>query len=250
MRIALTAAALMMAALSADLMADDNVGQSAPGSGWYGGLSTSHLFSGSDIDVFGPTSSAYGGMPTFELDDGQRVALSVGYRWSERWRFEGELGYQSLTSDTTTLSGFGDRLGDTFSLDSDLDSWTLMFNGIYEPDLSFARLRPFAKLGLGVARHRGDATLDVQYNAPLWNNTPFEGLTVIDNPFPRDYQTSFAWQVGVGLTTALYERLSLDLEYGFANLGDAYSANNENGDALSFDSVASQRFSLGLNYRF
>jgi opacity protein-like surface antigen len=250
MRISLFAVALTMAMLSNDLKADDEVRYATSGSSWYAGLSTSYLFAGSDIDVHGSSVSVFGGMPTFELDDGQSIALSAGYRWSNRWRIEGQLGYQRLTSDTTTLTGLDDRLGDTFSLDSDLDSWSLMVNGIYEPDLAFARIRPFVKLGLGVARHRADATLDVQYDAPLWNGTSFEGVTVSDSPFAHDYQTSFAWQAGIGFTTALYERLSLDVEYGFADLGDANSALDENGDALTFENVASQRVSLGLTYRF
>ena len=243
--------AVLGVGLSTTVIADEN-GSGLPGAyDWYGNVSVSYLDVGGELEFFGNTASVYGGTPTIDMDDGARLSLAFGFGASRGWRLEGEFGYLALNSDADAVFGINDRAEDTFSVDAEVESLIFMLNGIYEFDIGNPKFLPYVKGGVGVARNKAtQALLDVNYAAPIWDGSVFEGESLVGYAYPEGEVTEFAWNVSAGLRLKLSQQLSLAFEYGFTDLGEAITGTDENGDALGISDLSTQKLTLGLTYDF
>lgn len=230
-----------MAAFAEEPVADRN---------WYGSIATGYVFAGGDADFFGTTASVYGGMPSIGMDDGGRFSLAVGLNLGDGWRLEGDFGYLNLNTDTDTYFGSDDRTGDRFLLDGEIESFVFTLNVIHDFDVGNRRLKPFVKGGIGVARNDATAELDVDYDAPLWIGTTFEGERLRDYAYPEGSTTEFAWNLSAGVRLALARQFSLTLEYGLIDIGDALTETDEFGDAIGYSDLLSEQLLIGIDYRF
>jgi opacity protein-like surface antigen len=246
---------LMLAALgvglSTTVIADDDVDRFSDSFDWYGSVSASYLNVGGDLEFFGNTASVYGGTPTIDMDDGGRLSLAFGIKAPQGWRLEGDVGYLTLNSDADQVFGLDDRAEDSFSVDAEIESLVFMLNGIYDFDIGNQKILPYVKAGVGVARNKAtQALLDVNYVAPIWDGSIFEGESLTGYAYPEGEVTEFVWNVGAGLRLQLSRKFSLAFEYGFTDLGEAVTGTDENGDALGITDLNTQQLTLGLTYDF
>jgi opacity protein-like surface antigen len=233
--------------VAAMLVAD---GTSASESEWYGSLKAGYLFGDGEAILIGTTSSVYGGFPSIAMDNGGEISIATGRLMPNGWRLEAELGFLNLDTDSGVVSGLDDRADDSFRLDGSVDSTVLMFNTLIDLNVNSERFTPYLKAGIGLARNEAQASLDVEYASAIWNGTSLEGQSASGIPYSDAFETSFAWNIGAGVRTALTDRFLMTLEFGFVDLGDAVTAIDENNDAVEFSDLSSQRLLLGLNYRF
>ncbi|MDJ0711583.1 MAG: outer membrane beta-barrel protein [Woeseiaceae bacterium] len=217
---------------------------------WYGSFQSGYLLSDSDASFIGTTQSVYGGTPTIELDDGLSFSFAVGKQVFDNWRLSLEMGYISIQPDDSAMLGLDLRNEDVFRLDGDIESFTLMANLGYDfNDLDWW-VTPFIKGGIGASYNKASTPLSVEYNSAIWQGTSFEGQALDDYSFPPNNTTEFAWSASIGFKRAMAERLSLRFEYGWLNLGDASSGVDSSNDAIVYDDLGSQQFSLGIDYDF
>ena len=232
--------------LSTTVIADDDVDRFSDSFDWYGSVSASYLNVGGELEFFGKTTSVYGGTPTIDMDDGGRLSLAFGVKLSQGWRLEGDFGYLALNSDADQVFGLDDRVEDSFSVDAEIESLVFMLNGIYDFDIGNQKILPYVKAGVGVARNKAtQALLDVNYAAPIWEGSIFEGKSLVGYAYPEGEVTEFAWNVSAGLRLKLSQQLSLAFEYGFTDLGEAITGTDENGDALGISDLSTQQLTLG-----
>jgi opacity protein-like surface antigen len=218
---------------------------------WYGKIASGYLFAEGGVDFIGTTSSVYGGSPTFAMDDGGQMSFAVGHKLPNGWRIEANMSFLDLDTDTGSVMGFDERVDDLFRVDGNIDSAVFMLNGLFDLNtMHGTRFTPYFKVGIGIARNEASATLDVQYNSAMWAGTVFEGQALEGSRFPDAFETSFAWNVGVGVRTKLSDRFLLALEYGFIDLGDTVTGIDASNDAITFSNLTAQQLLLGLNYEF
>lgn len=233
--------------VGAILVAD---GTSAAEPEWYGSLKAGYLFGDGEATLIGTTSSVYGGFPSIAMDNGGEISIATGRLMPNGWRLEAELGFLNLETARGVVSGLDDRVDDSFRLDGSVDSTVLMFNTLIDLDMNSERFTPYLKAGFGLARKEAQASLDVEYDSPIWNGTSLEGQSASGIPYADSDEISFAWNMGVGVRTALTDRFLMTFEFSFIDLGNAVTAIDENNDAIDFSGLSTQRLLLGLNYRF
>jgi opacity protein-like surface antigen len=239
-------ASLLLASFAAQAdVADDDA--------WYGKVTSGYLWAEGDAGLIGTTQSVYGGSPTFSMDNGGSLSsfsMALGRTLPMGWRIEGELSFLRVGTDTGLVNGLEQRSDDAFRLDGEVLSAVFMLNALYDFDVGSEPFTPYLKAGMGFARNDASAVMDVQFDSALWAGTPFEGVSLAGVSFPGTSETHLAWNVGVGLRTALSERLVLELEYGFIDLGEAATAVDPDNDAVVWSGLSSHRFLLGLDFRF
>jgi opacity protein-like surface antigen len=233
--------------VAAILVAD---GASASEPEWYGSLKSGYLFGDGEATLIGTTSSVYGGLPSIAMGNGGEISIAAGRLMPDGLRLEAELGFLNLDTDSGVVSGLDDRADDSFRLDGSVDSTVLMFNALIDLNVNSERFTPYLKAGIGLARSEAQASLDVEYTSSIWNGTSLEGQSVSGIPYAKGVENSFAWNMAVGVRTALTDRFLVTLEFGSINLGDAVTAIDENNDAIDFSDLSSQRLLFGLNYQF
>jgi OOP family OmpA-OmpF porin len=113
---------------------------------WYLGL-----FGGASIPG-GVSASlgAAGGTGNLDTKPGPIAGGAVGYRLSPDWRVEAEIAYRSNTLKSVGVPGL-----DRNPADADLASLMFMLNGYYDfapITTSFAVVRPYVGLGIGIAQ--------------------------------------------------------------------------------------------------
>jgi opacity protein-like surface antigen len=161
------------------------------------------------------------------------------------------MSFLDIDTDTASVMGFDERADDLFRIDGNVDSSVLMLNALFDLNtVRGTRLTPYLKAGIGIARNKASATLDVQYNSAIWDGTVFEGQAIEGSRFPDAFETSFAWNVGWGVRTKLSDRFLLAMEYGFIDLGDAVTGIDASNDAITYSKLTAQQLLLGLNYEF
>jgi opacity protein-like surface antigen len=217
---------------------------------WYGSLKAGYLFGDGEATLIGTTSSVYGGFPSIGMDDGAEISIATGRLMPNGWRLEAELGFLNIDTDSGVVSGLDERVDDSFRLDGSVDSTVLMFNTLIDLNANSQRFTPYLKAGVGYVRNEAQASLDVDYDSAIWNGTSLEGQSASGIPYAEGVQNSFAWNMGIGVRSALTDRFLMALEFSFIDLGDAVTATDENNDAIYFSDLSSQRLLLGLHYRF
>jgi opacity protein-like surface antigen len=132
-----------------------------------------------------------------ESDSGLALGVAAGYAFANNTRIEGEIAYQKNDLDKASLFGVNvDLTGDTSSL-------ALLLNGYYDFKNASA-FTPFISGGIGMAK--------VEINDM---NIPGSGL-----PNTNEDDTVFAYQVGVGVSYAVNEKVSLDVKYRYFGTAD------------------------------
>ena len=183
--------------------------------GWYGSVNAGlAIMPDSDFDVnivgFGS------GTADLSYDTGFIIGGAVGYM-KEKFRFEGELSYQ--TSDMDSLSGPGGSV----SINGDLSALTFLVNGYFD----FATggpLTPYITAGIGYS------SVDVD----------FEGASDDDN--------LLTYQLGFGVGYAMSETVTLDLRYRYLGFDD-YEYSEVGVGSLSVE-ASSHNLTAGLRFAF
>ena len=102
------------------------------------------------------------------------------------------------------------------------------------------RIRPYAKGGVGISYNENSGQLTTW---PV-------GAQATTTTFPRSDTYEMAWSVGGGLGIALSERMILDLEYQYIELGATASGLNGMGNRLGFGDGWGHELTMGLRVNF
>ncbi len=156
----------------------------------------------------------------FEHDTGFNVGLGLGYGFTNNFRLEGELSYQSNDLDQSSF------LGVNVPLEGEINALALMLNGYYDIKTSTA-FTPFIMAGIGYAKVEIDDF-----------NVPGSGISSVSED-----DTVFAWQVGAGVGYAITEKTSLDLMYRYFATADPEYDTTES-------EFESHNVMLGLRFSF
>jgi opacity protein-like surface antigen len=182
--------------------------------GWYGSVNAGvAIVPDGDIDLSIPGFGA--GTGELAYDTGFTFGGAVGYMM-EKFRFEGEVSYQ--TNDMDSISGPGGSV----SVDGDVSALTFLANG-YIDFATGGPLTPYITAGIGYSN------VDAE----------IEGESEDDN--------LFTYQLGVGVGYAVSEKMTLDLRYRYLGFED-YEYSDAYG-SLSAE-VSSHNITAGLRFAF
>jgi opacity protein-like surface antigen len=143
-----------------------------------------------------------------DIGDSYVIGAGVGYRVNPNIRTELALAYRG---------GFdldqADAGAPPTTFRGKIQNWTAMLNGYYDFEVG-GPWKPYVTAGVGVARNKVktiSATNPASATLPaLFSNFQLAG----------DTDTSFAWTLGAGVGYAVAPRLTLELGYRYADLGD------------------------------
>ena len=163
--------------------------------------------------------------------------LAIGYDFSRNldMPYRVELEYAAYGSASDNFHKDGHRT----SIEFKESMQTILFN-LYRdiPELSFWNITPYAGLGAGVA------VLKSEYGVS----------NAVDNftGSASDTKAVFAGQVGLGLSYAFTDNVSVDLGYRFLMLGDGFAHGHIDGEKYNLDTDRnfSHQVSLGLRVTF
>ncbi|MCG8640760.1 MAG: porin family protein [Desulfobacterales bacterium] len=161
----------------------------AHANGPYVGLKVGAVYL-TDSDLTDPNLA--GTVLEVESDTGFSVGAAVGYGFSNNFRLEGEISYQSNDVDKISF------LGLSTSTTGDSTALTFLLNGYYDFKNN-SPLTPFITGGLGYSK--------VELND---FNLPGSGL-----PNINEDDNVFAYQVGVGLAYEMTEKATFDIGYRY-----------------------------------
>lgn len=191
---------------------------------WYGSLLTGYE-TVPDVDLATGAGNKY----TFELDGGWGFGFRVGYLVAPAIRLEGEYTYWSADLADGKANGTDGTGTGT------VDQGTFLANAYYDLSL-MDRLDANIGAGLGMTVV---GLSDVSITAT--GETPFSGEI--------DSETALAYQIGVGASYGLSDRLFLDLSYRYQGSGEI-EFESDNGNTGAIDSVDSHNYLLGIRYHF
>jgi outer membrane autotransporter protein len=168
---------------------------------------------------------------------GYNARVAVGVYRAPQVRVEGEIGYRRAGLDRLSVNndaGLGATAGTaplsgSLSASGHVSAISAMLNAYYDYDTGSA-WRPYIDAGIGAARLS-------------MHNVAASGVPVVDN-----FDTVFAYQLGLGLGYEVTKSLTLAVEYRyFTTLDPTFKTAN----GTSFDSeFTSHNLSLGVRYRF
>jgi outer membrane protein OmpA-like peptidoglycan-associated protein len=197
---------------------------------------------------------------TFDSEEDFAGFARLGYRLSPNFRVELEGGYRGGDIDSVR----GTPRGATYpvglcrpgvvrtpaaavcgSPNGSIESYTLMFNGIYDFFDTSARIRPFVGLGVGINRVNIDA-LGQFSNGTVFPNNP-QNLAIDDE------DVSFAYQGLAGVAFQATERLAVDLTYRYLAGSDVDFASRGSSTlqpGTFSGEYRDQSVTVGLRYQF
>ncbi len=160
------------------------------GAGWYVSAAGSATFP-KDAEI----KNNLANFDAFDL--GYAASLAAGYRFGDRWRMEVEVARRRNEAE---LIDFNPEFGEDRA-SGDVRADSVMLNAAYHPawDLPF---RPFAAVGAGMAWSDWNVRLDTT------------GDTYVD-----DQDSAWAFQVELGASAALTERLTGTVSYRYWQTG-------------------------------
>ena len=198
-----------------------------------------------DTGVMNYTSSG----TTYYLEDGDLgtgyvFGLSFGKFVTDNLRFEIE------ATKRTSYEYDANHKDSAYSFKSDIDTKTLLINGFYDFQPFFmgnTSIKPY--LGGGVGISRNDSGNDVEYFNGSPDGFTTKGVTI----------TQFAYKFSAGTLFSLTEKISLDLNYQYVNLGGfkggttvlnngVFDSNLEG--PLNGGEIKTQELMVGLQYTF
>lgn len=214
--------------------------------GFYGTGMLGYSAQASDSKPYGNNIAADPDFPgAFDSGDGGVAALGVGYDFGNNFRLEGRLGYHQGDFNSTRY-GTGARAGAEYVLDGKIESTTLTVEGFYDFPTN-STIKPYVKAGLGVARNSYSARLG---GSGVAGFDAFDGT--VDGYYDAyDDQTSteFSWNVGVGASVLLNDKVTLFAEYQYVSFGDASTGQDAFTDGFRADAAAHEIL-IGVRARF
>lgn len=179
-----------------------------------------------------------------DLGTGYVFGLSFGKFVTDNLRFEIE------ATKRTSYEYDVKQINSTYSFKSDIDTKTLLINGFYDFQpfsMGNTSIKPY--LGGGVGISRNDSGNDVEYNNGSPDGFTTKGVTI----------TQFAYKFSAGTLLSLTEKISVDLNYQYVNLGgfkggttvlnNGVFANTLEGP-LNGGEIKTQELMVGLQYKF
>ncbi|MGQ7843530.1 outer membrane protein [Granulosicoccus sp. 3-233] len=203
-------------------------------------------FQNSDAEPFGSNVAADADFPgAFDSGDGIVGVLGVGHDLAGPFRIEGRLSFHQADFNSRRY-GTGARNGAEYILDGDIESTSLTIDGFYDIPTNGA-FSPYVKGGIGVSSNRYSARLG---GAGVAEFDAFDGTSdgYYDAYADRD-STEFAWNIGLGGSFALNDRITLFGEYQYASFGDGSTGQDYFTDGFRVDSTAHEVL-LGLRSQF
>ncbi|QMT59753.1 outer membrane protein [Legionella sp. PC997] len=168
------------------------------------------------------------------IEDRLGYSVGIGYRFMPQLRTDVTFTYRPSISFQATDDA--PEIGT-----AKLRNYTVMANGYYDFDLNLP-VMPYLMAGIGLSSNTT--------NSIYW---PF----VQQNEFGHTVN-HFAWQVGAGLAYALCDRLLLDFNYQFVDLGKFSNTGHYDtggpfnigliGTPTSFNTLYSNQIQVGLRY--
>lgn len=126
--------------------------------GWYGSAMLGYSQQVSESEPFGSNIAVDPDFPAeFDSGDGGLGAVGIGYIFNESFRVEGRLGVRRGEFRDTEF-GTGERAGEEYIMDDDVEATTFNLDGFYDIRTS-TKLTPYLKAGLGLSRNEYSARL-------------------------------------------------------------------------------------------
>ena len=179
-----------------------------------------------------------------DLGTGSAFGFSLGKYLTDSFRLELE------ATKRTSYEYDVKQINSTYSFKSDIDTKTLLINGFYDFQpfsMGNTSIKPY--LGGGVGISRNDSGNDVEYNNGSPDGFTTKGVTI----------TQFAYKFSAGTLLSLTEKISVDLNYQYVNLGgfkggttvlnNGVFANTLEGP-LNGGEIKTQELMVGLQYKF
>lgn len=212
---------------------------------FYGAVTAGYGIQASDANPYGENIAVDSDFPgTFGSGDGVAGAVAIGYFLSEKTRLEGRVGFHR-GSFSETAFGTGARTGEEYILDGNIKSTTFTLEGFY--DLPVARVIPYLKAGIGVSSNSYSARLG---GAGVADFDPFDGTADgYYDAYSDETTAALAWNVGVGVSTALSSRFDIFAEYQFIALGDAETGQDDFTDGFRIDGASAHEGLVGIRVR-
>ena len=197
----------------------------------------------------GTTSESTGGttnsLTDEDLGTGTAFGLSVGKYISDNFRLELEA-IKRTSYEFDAIFNVAPEAGDK----ADIDSTSLFINAFYDFksfDISSTSVTPYLGGGVGISRNKTGSQKQYDEGAP--NGAYFNDNTI----------SQFAYKLSAGSLFSLTEKLSLDINYQYVDLGSFKGGTDlyRNGVLLgSFDAglnggdIKTQELMVGLQYKF
>lgn len=178
--------------------------------------------------------------PSYDFDESAVFGLAVGYYISDAFRVEAEARFRKQETEDGYLNGLDTRSNETFNMDGEVGTTTIMANLIYDFD-NTTNFTPYVKGGLGVAYSDVSADMDLQ--------PQFTNFGINRWQFPDNDETNFAWSIGAGVDYNLTDNLLIGLEYQYIDMDEIASGVDINGDSVNFD-LSSHEITVGITYLF
>ena len=215
--------------------------------GWYGSAMLGYSQQVLESEPFGSNIAVDPDFPAeFDSGDGGLGFIGVGYRFDERLRVEGRLGFRRGEFRDTEF-GTGERAGEEYILDGDIEATTLSLDGFYDIRTNTI-LTPYLKVGLGLSRNEYSARLG---GAGVAEFDPFDGtVDGFYDSYADQTSTNLSWNVGFGGSVSLSEKITLFAEYQYISLGDAETDPDDFTDGFRIDNAAAHEAMLGIRLTF
>lgn len=179
-----------------------------------------------------------------DLGTGYVFGLSIGKFVTDNLRFEIE------ATKRTSYEYDAKQINSTYSFKSDMDTKTLLINGFYDFQpfsMGNTSIKPY--LGGGVGISKNDSGNEVEYNNGSPDGISTKGVTI----------TQFAYKFSAGTMFSLTEKISIDLNYQYVNLGGFKGGktvlsngvfNNTLEGPVNGGEIKTQELMVGLQYKF
>ena len=179
-----------------------------------------------------------------DLGTGSAFGFSLGKYLTDSFRLELE------ATKRTSYEYDAKQINSTYSFKSDVDTKTLLINGFYDFQPFFmgnTSIKPY--LGGGVGISKNDSGNEVEYNNGSPDGMTTKGVTI----------TQFAYKFSAGTLFSLTEKISIDLNYQYVNLGGFKGGktvlsngefNNTLEGPVNGGKIKTQELMVGLQYKF
>ncbi len=189
------------------------------------------------------------GTPNYDMGNSSVRGFAIGYQMISGLRLELDFRDRELEIASNRIvatrpqSAFNGAANETFVATGNVDSRTRMLNVAYVGELIKPQWAAYLKLGVGEAKNRTVATVNVE---PTFTALGIQG----GDFYPRGSEREFAWSAGTGVNMHINEHLQVGLDYQYSNLGDATTRPGQFGDNLATDELAVHEITARLRLHF
>lgn len=199
-----------------------------------------------EVSAFGENIAVDPTFPdAFDGGDGLAGGVGLGYRY-DNFRIEGRVGTRNHEFDEGKI-GTGERAGERFITDGELQSTTFTLEGFYDFDMGSA-FTPYLKAGIGYS--------DNDYETKLGGDG-VAGFDAFDGNVDGFYDAyadgsddEFIWLVGLGVTLPVANSVSLFGEYQYISLGSVMTGADSFTDGFEIEDAAAHEVFAGVRYDF